>query len=792
MAEVFLARQRGPEGFDRIVALKRILPHLVDSAEFVDMFLHEAKLAARLSHANIVHIYDFGKVDEQYFIAMEFVDGCHAGALIKRAAHAPMPPALVARVGADACAGLHHAHQLRGSSGRPLRIVHRDISPPNLLVSYDGMVKLADFGIAKAATAVDATRPGVVKGKFGYVSPEQAGGETLDGRSDVFSLGLVLYELLSGKPAVERKAPMDAMRQIRKGKVPRIESARPDVPTELAEALAEALAVSPQKRPTALELGAALEGFIKSSPELGTSLQLASWIDEHGPRREPVTALVGTSAGEGTGMSQGRGGTSGDPRPGTALGTAHGTSGGTAAAGTHAGSAGDGRAPTAARSDTEVSDWTSSPSPAHAPAAGQVAGVTEAPDRRGSSAEALPIVPPAGAAGTEADDHALPPADTDQELPSEPEDDAGEDTRALELDTLAATTPLGQRTADAAELPALDPPSSPAAAPGPLVPGPAQYPTLPAPSERWRGQDRAAWPRGQPRPDAAPVGRPMGIYSPDFADTTSVLTRHHGGPRRAFVALAAVLVAGLMGAAGAGAIFHFAAPGNGGADGGLDAGAPAATAAENPETPPDARAPLEPDVEPLVATPVPPDAAPPPDSAPPAADLTIITDPEDAQVVLEDTGKSGRSPLTFEDLEPGSHEIAITLEGYEPARREIHIGPDEHRSLEMPLQEATDRAEREAAARRAERQRRTSEQRRRARAAEREPEPPEPGKLVVRTQPYSEVYIGERRLGTTPFADVELPPGTYTLTFRNPDRPPHTRQITIEPGGEKRLNFPLP
>src|SRR5690348_6012652 len=150
MAEVFLAQQRGLEGFDRRVAVKRILPHLADSPDFLKMFLGEAKLAAQLTHPNIVHIYDFGKVEGDYFIAMEFVDGVHAGQLFKNIDKEPMPATLVARIGADGASALHYAHELRASSGKAYGLVHRDVSPANIMVSYDGVVKLCDFGIAKA------------------------------------------------------------------------------------------------------------------------------------------------------------------------------------------------------------------------------------------------------------------------------------------------------------------------------------------------------------------------------------------------------------------------------------------------------------------------------------------------------------------------------------------------------------------------------------------------------------------------------------------------------------------
>ncbi|HUS68950.1 MAG TPA: serine/threonine-protein kinase, partial [Kofleriaceae bacterium] len=287
MAEVFLARQSGPEGFHRQVAVKRILPHLVDSQDFVRMFLDEARLAAQLGHPNVVHIYDFGKVDEHYFIAMEYVDSVHAGTLIKHAEKERLPDVLVARIGADACAGLNYAHELRDPEGQRLHIVHRDVSPPNLLVSYDGAVKLVDFGIAKAVSTIEQTRPGVVKGKFAYMSPEQTIGQKLDGRSDVFSLAIVLWELLAGKILVPRTDPVDGMRMLRDGRFPPIEKQRPDLPPQLAAAIGRAMKVKREERATAIELGLALEEFIKGAPGgIGSSLELAAWIRDRFPREQ--------------------------------------------------------------------------------------------------------------------------------------------------------------------------------------------------------------------------------------------------------------------------------------------------------------------------------------------------------------------------------------------------------------------------------------------------------------------------------------------------------------------------
>ena len=233
MAEVFLARLIGVEGFERRVAIKRILPHLSESEEFRAMFLDEARLAAQLTHPNIVHIYDFGKVDDYYFIAMEYVDGVDIGRLIRRAKERPVPFELAARILADVCAGLHFAHNAVDPIGRKLDVVHRDVTPQNVLVSYDGMVKLVDFGIAKAQFAAGRTRPGVVKGKYAYMSPEQVEGRPLDGRSDVFSAGICLYEMLTGVPLFRRDDVTASMREIRDGKPIHPEKHRRDVPEEL-------------------------------------------------------------------------------------------------------------------------------------------------------------------------------------------------------------------------------------------------------------------------------------------------------------------------------------------------------------------------------------------------------------------------------------------------------------------------------------------------------------------------------------------------------------------------------
>jgi serine/threonine-protein kinase len=305
MAEVFLAQQRGLEGFDRRVAVKRILPHLADSPDFVKMFLGEAKLAAQLTHPNIVHIYEFGKVEQDYFIAMEFVDGVHAGQLFKLEGER-MSPTLVARIGADAANALHYAHELRAPSGKAYGLVHRDVSPANLMVSYDGVVKLCDFGIAKAAAVGDQlTNPGQVKGKYAYMSPEQTIAAPLDGRSDVFSLAIVLWELLTGRYIVQRGDAVEAMRAIRDGKLDPIDKVAPHVPPALAKAITWALQPRKEDRATAAELAQALEAFIKSSPEIATAMQLGQFVRQRFTRETTGEHAAVPPASSGTAVVQG-------------------------------------------------------------------------------------------------------------------------------------------------------------------------------------------------------------------------------------------------------------------------------------------------------------------------------------------------------------------------------------------------------------------------------------------------------------------------------------------------------
>ena len=243
MAELFKARQRGVHNFEKIVAIKRILPHLSDNDEFVRMFIDEAKLAAQLTHPNIVQIFDLGKASGFYYIAMEYVDGKDLRSLLRkvREYRLPMPEPVAAYVTMKVAMALDYAHRKRGMNDKELKLVHRDVSPQNVLISSEGAVKLVDFGIAKAATKSTQTMAGALKGKLLYMSPEQALGQSLDNRSDIYSLGLVLFELLTGERCFQADSELGVLEKVRLGKVQDIQVVNPLVSKDLTEILHKAL-----------------------------------------------------------------------------------------------------------------------------------------------------------------------------------------------------------------------------------------------------------------------------------------------------------------------------------------------------------------------------------------------------------------------------------------------------------------------------------------------------------------------------------------------------------------------
>ncbi len=261
MAEILLGKLFGPSGFERPVVIKRILPHLVRNAELRSMFLDEARVVARIQHPNVVHVQELGESDDELFMVMEYLEGESVLSLLRRSLskHEMVPAALAAHIVAQSCAGLHAAHELTDAAGEPLGLVHRDVSPSNVFVTYAGAVKLLDFGIAKFAERKTDTEAGTLKGKFAYMSPEQCLAAPLDRRSDVFSLGIVLFEMVSARRLFARENSLLTMKAITEQSIPSLAKVAPHCPAGIAAVCDRALQRQPEDRyQTAAEMRRAL------------------------------------------------------------------------------------------------------------------------------------------------------------------------------------------------------------------------------------------------------------------------------------------------------------------------------------------------------------------------------------------------------------------------------------------------------------------------------------------------------------------------------------------------------
>ena len=295
MAEVFLARLHGAEGFIKHLVIKRILPAFNEDPEFVRMFVNEARLASRLQHANIVQIFDFDHVEGAYYIAMEWIDGLDLRRVLLAASQlgSTVPLTLAVQVGLETLKGLHYAHCL-AEGGQPLGIVHRDVSPHNLLVSFSGEVKIADFGIAKVAAMASATRAGVVKGKLRYMAPEQLSGEGVDRRTDLFALGVVLWETLAGRRLYQADNEARLIELVRQAdSVPSLGGIRADVPEELEQVICRLLAAKPEER-----FASAADALRELSPfgAAGDTLEVARLLQKLAPAESQRQQRGGTIA----------------------------------------------------------------------------------------------------------------------------------------------------------------------------------------------------------------------------------------------------------------------------------------------------------------------------------------------------------------------------------------------------------------------------------------------------------------------------------------------------------------
>jgi serine/threonine protein kinase len=281
MAEVFRAESAGLEGFKKQVAIKRVLPHLSEKKKFISMFLDEARLSAHLSHSNCVQVFDIGVGDNAYFIVMEYVDGADLKAVLetlkKQGRELPVEEAVFIAI--KICEGLCYAHELTDSDGRHFAIVHRDVSPPNVLMTKHGEIKIVDFGLAKASSQLEKSEPGIIKGKFSYLSPEAALGKEVDHRTDIFAVGIILWEMLAARRLFLGDTDFATVKLVQQAVIPPISKVVPKVPVELERILNKALARDPSQRfQTARELAVSLNDFLYKYGKSVGSFKIAALI----------------------------------------------------------------------------------------------------------------------------------------------------------------------------------------------------------------------------------------------------------------------------------------------------------------------------------------------------------------------------------------------------------------------------------------------------------------------------------------------------------------------------------
>ena len=281
MAEVWKAKSFGSNGFERIVAIKRILPNIAEDKEFIEMFVDEAKISVQLTHPNIAQVTDLDKVEDQYYIAMEYIQGKDLRSIFDRLhnSHTPMDISQACFVIMKVCEGLDYAHNKKDNQGQRIGIIHRDVSPQNILVSFEGDVKIIDFGIAKAAGKASQTQAGILKGKFGYMSPEQVRGMKLDHRSDIFSLGIILYELLTNERLFQGESDFSTLEKVRNAEILPPTAYNRAIPMQLEQIMLKALAKEVEERyESALDLHEELQAFMFANGWFYSRKDLADWM----------------------------------------------------------------------------------------------------------------------------------------------------------------------------------------------------------------------------------------------------------------------------------------------------------------------------------------------------------------------------------------------------------------------------------------------------------------------------------------------------------------------------------
>ncbi len=294
MAEVFRAESAGLEGFKKTVAIKRVLPHLSEKKQFIGMFLDEARVSAQLSHSNCVQVFDIGVGDNTYFIVMEYVDGADLKGLIehRKKVNTPFPVEEACLICVRICEGLAYAHELTDNNGESLHIVHRDMSPPNVLITRFGEVKIVDFGLAKANSQLEKSEPGIIKGKFSYLSPEAAQGLPVDAKTDIFAVGIILWELLAGRRLFMGETDLETVRMVQQARVPSIRQFNPKVSVELERVMMKSLAGDPAARyQTARDFGRDLNNMLFHMGRAVSSFDIAQLVEPIRLEREDKKRL---------------------------------------------------------------------------------------------------------------------------------------------------------------------------------------------------------------------------------------------------------------------------------------------------------------------------------------------------------------------------------------------------------------------------------------------------------------------------------------------------------------------
>lgn len=300
MAEVYRAESAGLEGFKKKVAIKRVLPHLAEKKRFISMFLDEARLGAHLSHSNCVQTFDVGVGDNTYFIVMEYVDGCDLKVLLEsmRKANRAVTPAQAVYITIKMCEGLAYAHALKDETGKSLQIVHRDISPPNVLITRFGEIKIVDFGLAKASSQLEKSEPGIIKGKFSYLSPEAATGQEIDHRTDIFAVAIILWEMLAGRKLFQGETDFDTVKQVQRADAPSIRSINRSVDAALEAIIVKGLARDPNQRfLTAEDFGQALTRWLYQSQSVVSAFDIAKLVQDIVREKQTQKAKESGAAG---------------------------------------------------------------------------------------------------------------------------------------------------------------------------------------------------------------------------------------------------------------------------------------------------------------------------------------------------------------------------------------------------------------------------------------------------------------------------------------------------------------